>query len=338
MALAGKNVFALLNDDAEDAGFDSVNTAALKPTPVMVPKETAPSKTETSKAPVKAQNQKSSTRKPRGAPRNADGAIDPSNESGKVQRAPKPRGNASHENTRNERRSHTGRGKEVKKGGAGGRYTVGNERRDAARGESAANKAFADGASVTDAVDAVHEAEGDGETPVVDIEGGESTNVVEGENGVAEEPKEEEVILTFEEAMALKKSLRPELAGLEIKEIRKANDGADLKDLKKLEKESVDFVFAQGLSSKSGGRKGKNGGASGAKAEDIAVDLTQQLFKGRTGDSSAGGGPRGSDRRGGDRSGGRRGGTGGGRSYNKSGPGSSAPNMSDPSAFPTLGM
>mmetsp|Transcript_5468 Transcript_5468/g.11520 ORF Transcript_5468/g.11520 Transcript_5468/m.11520 type:complete len:388 (-) Transcript_5468:91-1254(-) len=386
MSLAGRNAFALLNDDADDAGLDSVNTDAIKAgNKTTTNEKPSPSTTmngasgpNSKNAGTKSANARQTAVGPdrrRGDRRGGGGGGAGGGFEGKEERAAKhsdrrdkPDYKPAGRGERNERKSHTGRGKEVKKNGAGGRYTLGNERRDAARGENAANAAFSSGASDADAISEVIRAEagedggadvaGEGSPESANVEGGVETEGNEdgGEDGEEVELEEPVRAMTLEEALEQKRNAGASIVGVEKKETRKANDGESVKAMKKLQKQTVDFAFASGEDESS---SAANAAAAGAKTSVAAVestkdataakiekDLTRSLFRQAGGADSAGSSRRdGPPRGGGDRRGQRdhrrgggdrrnfssRGGGGGGR-YS-----SGAPNMDDTSAFPTLG-
>mmetsp|Transcript_19312 Transcript_19312/g.33293 ORF Transcript_19312/g.33293 Transcript_19312/m.33293 type:complete len:378 (+) Transcript_19312:437-1570(+) len=375
-SLAAKNAFALLNDDAEDAGIDSVNTAKLNqpvqaaPAKSAAPKTTAPAPGDKSNANKKTgpagpagrdAGRKPDSRGPNRDRRGPSSAVaggaaggegDASGD-GKEARSARHtdkrdrgdgRGYKGGPDGRNERKSHTGRGKEVKKSGAGGKFTMGSEKTDAQEGEKAANAAFQKGVDGEQVIAEVERAEGaneavENDAAAANVEGGaDGANAsAEGAAPAADAPPSQ---MTLEQYLEQKKNQKLEIEGFSKKTVRKV-DAESLK-MKKLEKEDTDFLFKEGtLGDKAANANADKEGKK--KTPQTDAELTKQLFRsgppaerrerrgGDRGDRRENGGPK-SDK--GDKSdkGGKRGGDRPAR-----GPKSAAPNVSDTSAFPTLG-
>uniref|UniRef100_A0A7S0C2G9 Hyaluronan/mRNA-binding protein domain-containing protein n=2 Tax=Proboscia inermis TaxID=420281 RepID=A0A7S0C2G9_9STRA len=222
-----------------------------------------------------------------------------------------------------ERRSGTGRGKEIKKGGGGAR-NWGSDK-DAAR--AATSERHADS-------DAAVKADGDAEKSEGDAEKSEKEEQTKEEP--EPEPEPEDVTISYDEYMKQKKEAlaADSLAfkSLSVKEVDESSNA--FKTVTASVKEETDFLVMGG--GKSLRKKGLQ-----KKSEKSVVEAGF-----RVGDQKSGGSDR--DRRdnsgrgrrdgGGGRSGGRRdgrGGRGGGRS---SGRGQRTPeiNVSDPNSFPSL--
>mmetsp|Transcript_6184 Transcript_6184/g.18656 ORF Transcript_6184/g.18656 Transcript_6184/m.18656 type:complete len:368 (-) Transcript_6184:299-1402(-) len=297
MAVVGQNVFALLNDDVEDAGANSVNTAAL------APKKPAPASSSNAAVPKEdAQQQKG--RQPgggrgsgRGKPRNMgprEREQGPNIASTREPRHPRHSDRRDHpsstvpvrsSNRRDyDRKSGTGRGREVAKRGAGGKYVYGNDRNDARAAEQSANAALSLGADEEGAVSAAEQSRGkvEGDAPVEgtdpNVENPEATEEAgEGADEEAEAEAEGEKNISLEEYEKQKAEAAAESIGNVFssgKSRRVANDGQEFSSMKALKKgDNVEEMFSN--LGKGKGGKGKKGSPTEARKgpRDAAADF-----------------------------------------------------------------
>lgn len=204
-----------------------------------------------------------------------------------------------------DRRSGTGRGKEIKKGGGGAR-NWGSDKGDARKAEGALD-----------------------EDNVPAPEGEEAAPATEREEEVAKEPEEPEVVTkTYDEHMAEKlkaKENNPLFQPKEVKEV--TNEFSGIKIKKAVEEDFLVMGEGKALRKKGSGKK--------SIGEDEKVQLSFRVGSRPGGEGRRDGGDR--DRRGGrGRGGGRRGGRGGRGRGGGGGRGGAATNALDPSAFPSL--
>eukprot|EP00189_Rhodosorus_marinus_P011531 CAMPEP_0184739468 /NCGR_PEP_ID=MMETSP0315-20130426/2374_1 /TAXON_ID=101924 /ORGANISM="Rhodosorus marinus, Strain UTEX LB 2760" /LENGTH=324 /DNA_ID=CAMNT_0027208345 /DNA_START=60 /DNA_END=1034 /DNA_ORIENTATION=+ len=247
MALVGTNSFALLQDDVEDAGENSVNTEALatEKKPASAPaKDTKPA----------AKDEKATQKRGSGSARGR-GKGRGNNDRADFEQGPPMKGQREHRNPRHsdrrdhpsggmrsagkrehDRKSGTGRGREVSKRGAGGKYVFGNDKTDARAAEQSANAALQSGADEETAVKAAQL------EPALDEADGANAESVETDEEAGTKVPDEDKDITIEEfeKMKLEASRADDDIFAAPKPRRLINDGDSLGEaLKKDENQSA---------------------------------------------------------------------------------------------------
>uniref|UniRef100_A0A7S3A558 Hyaluronan/mRNA-binding protein domain-containing protein n=3 Tax=Rhodosorus marinus TaxID=101924 RepID=A0A7S3A558_9RHOD len=324
MALVGTNSFALLQDDVEDADENSVNKEALvtEKKPASAPaKDTKPA----AKDEKATQKRGSGSARGRGRGRGNNDRAD--YEQGPPMKGPREHRNPRHSDRRDhpsggmrsagkrehDRKSGTGRGREVSKRGAGGKYVFGNDITDARAAEQSANAALQSGADEETAVKAAQLEPTQDEADITNAE-----EPVEGDEEMEGKVAEEEKDITIEEfeRMKLEASRADDDIFAAPKPRRLINDGDSLGEALKKDEPPL----AQPQTPKKSPKSKKS-------PADVKNSATADFFASQNAKPSSRRGDR-DNRRGND---GNRGGYSG---RSRQAP---APSVDDVSAFPSLG-